>query len=182
MNIAIMFIRGFQTNLDHRRHTYTKDIQGKYTLINKAGAYEIKDMKIKAIPTFHDSSGGKERGRNLVSMIKADNMALVHLGDLGHSLDATLLKEIGKVDILLLPVGGFFTIDALVATEVMNAIKPIITIPMHYKTEKCGFPIAPVEDFTKGKKNVRMLKHFDMAIEKETLPKETEIIVLEHSL
>jgi L-ascorbate metabolism protein UlaG (beta-lactamase superfamily) len=170
------------TSHDHEDHNYTKDIQGKYTLINKAGAYEIKDVKIKAIPTFHDSSEGKERGHNLVSMIKADNMALVHLGDLGHSLDATLLKEIGKVDILLLPVGGFFTIDALVATEVMNAIKPIITIPMHYKTEKCGFPIAPVEDFTKGKKNVRMLYHFDVSIEKETLPKETEIIVLEHSL
>jgi L-ascorbate metabolism protein UlaG (beta-lactamase superfamily) len=170
------------TSHDHEDHNYTGDIQGKYTLINKAGAYEIKDVKIKAIPTFHDPSEGKERGRNLVSMIKADNLALVHLGDLGHNLDATLLKEIGKVDILFLPVGGFFTIDALVATEVMNAIKPIITIPMHYKTEKCDFPIAPVEDFTKGKKNVRMLYHFDVSIEKETLPKEAEIIILEYSL
>jgi L-ascorbate metabolism protein UlaG (beta-lactamase superfamily) len=170
------------TSHDHEDHNDTKDIQGKYVLINKAGDYEIKDLKIKAISTFHDPSEGKERGHNLISAIKADNMVLAHLGDLGHSLDTALLKEIGKVDILLLPVGGLFTIDAAVATEVMNAIKPIITIPMHYKTEKCGFPIDPVEDFTKGKKNVRMLNAFDVSIERETLPKEAEIIVLEHSL
>jgi L-ascorbate metabolism protein UlaG (beta-lactamase superfamily) len=170
------------TSHDHADHNFTKTIQGKYDLINKAGTYEIKDVKIKAIPSFHDPSEGKERGRNLISIIKADNMVLVHLGDPGHSLDAVTLKEIGKVDILLLPVGGFFTIDAAEATKVMNDIKPIITIPMHYKTEKCGFPIAPVEDFTKGKKSVRILKQFYVFIDKETLPKDPEIIVLEHSL
>lgn len=170
------------TSHDHEDHNYTKDIQGKYVLIKDAGAYAIKDVKIKMIPAFHDPSKGKERGNNLISVIKVDNMALAHLGDLGHSLDNTLLKEIGKVDLLLLPVGGLFTIDAAEATEVMNAIQPIITIPMHYKTEKCGFPIAPVEDFIKGKKNVRVLNDFDISISKANLPKENEIIVLEHSL
>jgi len=170
------------TSHDHEDHNDTKDIQGKYVLINKAGTYDIKDVRIKTISTFHDPSEGKERGINLISTIRADNMVLAHLGDLGHSLDTPLLKEIGKVDILLLPVGGLFTIDAAVATEVMNAIKPIITIPMHYKTEKCVFPIDPVEDFTMGKKNVRVLNNFEVSISKATLPKEPEIIVLEHSL
>jgi L-ascorbate metabolism protein UlaG (beta-lactamase superfamily) len=170
------------TSHDHADHNYTKDIQGKYTLINKAGTYEIKDVKIKTIPSFHDSSGGKEKGHNLISMIKTDNMVLVHLGDLGHTLDAAMLKDIGKVDILLIPVGGFFTINAAVATKVMNDIQPIITIPMHYKNMKCSFPIAPVEDFTKNKKNVRLVKQCDLTITKKTLPIEPEIIVLEHSL
>ncbi|MDQ5986732.1 MAG: hypothetical protein CSYNP_02463 [Syntrophus sp. SKADARSKE-3] len=170
------------TSHDHADHNCTKEIQGRYTLINKAGAFEIKDVKIKTIPSFHDSSGGKERGRNLISMIKTDNMDLVHLGDLGHALDPAILKEIGKVDILLIPVGGFFTIDAAVATKVMNDIKPNITIPMHYKTTKCSFPITPVEDFTKDKMNVRIMKQYDVTITKETLPNKPEIIVLDHSL
>jgi len=170
------------TSHDHEDHNYTKDIQGKYVLIKNAGTHEIKDVKIKTISTFHDASKGKERGNNLISVIKADNMILVHLGDLGHSLDTAIVKEIGKVDILLLPVGGLFTIDAAVAAEIMNAIKPIITIPMHYKTEKCGFPIDPVEDFVKGRKNVRVLNKFDVSVSKATLPKEAEIIILKHSL
>jgi L-ascorbate metabolism protein UlaG (beta-lactamase superfamily) len=170
------------TSHDHEDHNYTKDIQAKYVLIKDAGIYEIKDIKIKTISAFHDPSKGKERGNNLISVIKADNMVLAHLGDLGHGLDNTLLKEIGKVDILFLPVGGLFTIDAAAAAEIMNAIQPIITIPMHYKTEKCGFPIASVEDFIKGKKNVRVLNNCDVSVSKATLPQENEIIVLEHSL
>jgi L-ascorbate metabolism protein UlaG (beta-lactamase superfamily) len=88
----------------------------------------------------------------------------------------------GKVDILLLPVGGFFTIDADTSGQVMNAVKPSITIPMHYKTEKCGFPIAPVDDFTQGRKNVHVLKESGLVVQKTSLPKEPEIIVLAHAL
>ncbi len=170
------------TSHDHEDHNYTKDIPGEYALIKEAGTYEIKDLKIKTIATFHDPSEGKERGDNLVSIIKADNMVLVHLGDLGHNLNNALLKEIGKVDILLLPVGGLFTIDAAEATELMNVVKPVITIPMHYKTQKCGFPIAPPEDFINGKNNIRKLDHSDVSIDRATLPPEAEIIVLEPSL
>ena len=170
------------TSHQHADHNYTKDIQGEYVLIHQSGSYEIKDVNIKTISTFHDSSKGKERGVNLISVIKADSMVVAHLGDLGHDLDHDLSKQMEKVDILLLPVGGLFTIDARVATTVMNAIHPSMAIPMHYKTEKCGFPIAPLEDFTNGKANVRMLKSFEMSIDKGTLPKETEVIVLDHSL
>lgn len=170
------------TSHDHADHNYIKDIPGKYNHVNKAGAYEIKDVKIKAIPSFHDSIGGKKGGNNLILAITADGLNLVHMGDIGHSLDAELLKKIGKVDILLLPVGGFFTVDAAMAQKIMNDIKPSITVPMHYKTEKCNFPITPVEDFTKNQSNVRVLKESDIIIKKDTLPKEPEIIVLQHAL
>jgi len=170
------------TSHDHADHNYTKDIQGKYNLIQEAGAYEIRDVKIETIPTFHDESGGKERGKNLISVIHTDGMILVHLGDLGHRVDLDILNKIGKIDILLIPVGGFFTIDAGTAAEVMDGIKPVMTIPMHFKTEKCGFPIAPVADFTKGRPNVRVLKESAISVSRESLPKTAEIVVLAHAL
>jgi L-ascorbate metabolism protein UlaG (beta-lactamase superfamily) len=170
------------TSHDHADHNYTKDIKGKYNHISIAGDHEIKGIKIKAIPCFHDSLGGKKGGSNLIFVITADGLNLVHMGDIGHSLDPELLKKIGKVDILLLPVGGFFTIDAAMAQKIMNDIKPSITVPMHYKTQKCNFPIAPVEDFTKNQTNISMLKESSVVIKKETLPKEPEIIVLQHAL
>ena len=170
------------TSHDHADHNYTKDIRGKYNHVSKAGDHEIKDIKIKAIPCFHDSLSGKKGGSNLIFVITADGLNLVHMGDIGHSLDSELLKKIGKVDILLLPVGGFFTIDAAMAQKIMNDIKPGVTVPMHYKTKKCNFPIAPVEDFTKNQANVRILKESSVVIKKETLPKEPEIIVLQHAL
>ncbi|MGA2525431.1 MAG: MBL fold metallo-hydrolase [Smithellaceae bacterium] len=170
------------TSHDHADHNYTKDIKGKYNHISKAGDHKIKDIKIKAIPCFHDSLGGKKGGSNLIFVITADGLNLVHMGDIGHSLDQELLKKIGKVDILLLPVGGFFTVDAVMAQKIMNDIKPSITVPMHYKTEKCNFPITPVENFTKNQANVRILKESSVVIKKETLPKEPEIIILQHAL
>jgi L-ascorbate metabolism protein UlaG (beta-lactamase superfamily) len=170
------------TSHDHADHSYIKDISGKYNHVSKAGDYEIKNIKIKAIPCFHDSLGGKKGGSNLIFVITADDLNLVHMGDIGHGLDSELLKKIGKVDILLLPVGGFFTVDAAMAEKIMNDIKPSVTVPMHYKTAKCNFPITPVDDFTKNKKNVRMLKESSVVIKKETLPKEPEIIVLQYAL
>jgi L-ascorbate metabolism protein UlaG (beta-lactamase superfamily) len=170
------------TSHDHPDHNYIKDIQGKYKHISKAGDYEIKDIKIKAIPCFHDSVGGKKGGSNLIFVITADGLNLVHMGDIGHPLDQEMLKKIGKVDILLLPVGGYFTIDALQAAKLMNTLQPSITIPMHYKTDKCGFPITPVEEFTKNQNNVRVLKESEIEIKKDTLPKKSEIIVLQHDL
>ena len=170
------------TSHDHADHNYTKDIRGNYNHISKVGDHEIKDIKIKAIPCFHDSLGGKKGGSNLIFVITADGLNLVHMGDIGHSLDPELLKKIGKADILLLPVGGFFTIDAAMAQKIMNDIKPGVTVPMHYKTQKCNFPIAPVEDFTKNQANVHVLKEASFVIKKETLPPEPEIIVLHHAL
>jgi len=170
------------TSHDHDDHNYTKDIKGKFTQIKKEGSYDIKGIKIRAIPSFHDPSRGKERGENLIFVIHADGFVVTHMGDLGHVLDKGVIKELGKVDILFLPVGGFYTIDAQEATKVMNDIAPSVTIPMHFKTEKCNFPITPYEEFTKGKKGVQIMGSSEMEITKETLPKTPQIIVLQHAL
>jgi len=82
----------------------------------------------------------------------------------------------------LIPVGGFFTIDSNEATRIAGQIKPKILIPMHYKTEKCGFPIAAVEDFLKGKTNIKRPKVSEVTYDKTSLPQQMEIVVLEHAL
>jgi len=170
------------TSHDHADHNYIKSIPGKYTHINKAGEHDAYGIKIKGIPTFHDNSSGKERGNNLIFVINADGLSVVHAGDIGHALDADALKNIGKPDILLLPVGGFFTIDVGEAVKMMSELKPAITIPMHYKTDKCNFPIVPVEKFTKNQFGVHVLEKAEIEITKDSLPEKPEIIVLQHAL
>lgn len=171
----------------HADHGHTAGLPGKPEAVDGLdlsadGPRAIKDVTLSAVHTFHDPNQGKERGENAVILLKADGLTLAHLGDLGHTLDPVLAHEICPVDILLIPVGGHFTIDAAQATEVMNALRPKITIPMHFKTDRVDFPIAPVEGFLAGKRNVRRPGGSTLSVEKGTLPAQAEIVVLEPSL
>jgi L-ascorbate metabolism protein UlaG (beta-lactamase superfamily) len=170
------------TSHEHGDHSYVGDIKGSFTRVEKEGSYAIAGVKVTAIPCFHDSSKGKDRGKNLIFVIEADGLKLAHVGDLGHTLSPDILQKLGSVDVLLLPVGGFYTIDAKEATEVMNAVKPKLTVPMHYRTEKCAFPITGVDEFTKGKKGVKVMDATELDVGKESLPKDAEIVVLNHAL
>jgi len=170
------------TSHDHADHNYTKDLPGTPQVVKGSGSKTIKGISIKGISTYHDPSKGSERGANTIFTFKINNIQLCHLGDLGHLLSDKELAEIGPVDILMIPVGGVFTIDPIEATRVAEQIKPKILIPMHFKTEKCGFPIATVEDFLKGKKNAKRPKASEATFDKATLPQQMEIVVLEHAL
>jgi L-ascorbate metabolism protein UlaG (beta-lactamase superfamily) len=170
------------TSHDHADHNYTQDLPGDPQIVKGSGSKTIKGISIKGIPTYHDPSKGSERGSNTIFTLKIDHIQLCHLGDLGHLLSDKELAEIGPVDILLIPVGGFYTIDPKEATQVAEQIKPKILIPMHFKTAKCGFPIAPVEDFLKGKGNTKRPKASEVTFDKASLPRQTEIVVLEHAL
>lgn len=170
------------TSHDHADHNYTKDLPGAPQIVKGSGSKTVKGISMKGISTYHDPSKGSERGANTIFTLKMDNIQLCHLGDLGHLLSDKELLEIGPVDILLIPVGGFFTIDPKEATRVAEQIKPKILIPMHFKTEKCGFPIAPVEDFLKGKTNIKRPKVSEATFDKATLPQQMDIVVLENAL
>ena len=170
------------TSHDHADHNYTQDLPGTPQVVKGSGSKTIKGISMKGISTYHDPSKGSERGSNTIFTLKMDNIQLCHLGDLGHLLSDKELAEIGPVDILLIPVGGFFTIDPKEATRVAEQIKPKILIPMHFKTQKCEFPIAPVEDFLKGKTNTKRPKASEASFDKATLPQQMEIVVLEHAL
>jgi len=162
---------------EHADHNHTAPFKNA-TIVKDSAAYG--DINFIAIKTKHDERGGAARGDNRIFIIEAEGMRLCHLGDLGHILTEDLLKQIGKVDILMLPVGGFFTIDADAATRIYNAIDAPITIPMHYKTSKCGFDIAPVSEFLEKKSHVKKLDADEFEIAKDQLPSEPEIIILKH--
>jgi L-ascorbate metabolism protein UlaG (beta-lactamase superfamily) len=97
---------------------------------------------------------------------------------LGHLLKQDQLKSIGAIDVLLIPVGGIYTIDANAATTIMDSLAPKICIPMHYKTPKLAFDLAPVTDFTNNKKNVKNISTSEIELHKNSLPKASEIWVL----
>lgn len=95
----------------------------------------FRDVKIRAVPTFHDNAGGLEKGKNVVFVVEINGLRIVHLGDLGHTLTEAQIKRIGEVDVLLIPVGGVYTINGLDGQTVVEQLKPKrVIIPMHYGT------------------------------------------------
>ncbi|OGN93824.1 MAG: hypothetical protein A2Z75_01130 [Chloroflexi bacterium RBG_13_50_10] len=151
-------------------------------MVKGSGKTTVKGIQFKGVATSHDDSHSRERGPNTVFCFTIDDIKLCHLGDLGHVLSPGQVTEIGAVDVLFVPVGGFFTIDASVACQVCDQLKPKITIPMHFKTLKCAYPIADVEDFLKGKKNVRKMANSEIEFEREKLPTANEIVLLRPAL
>lgn len=135
----------------HHDHDAVENVTGFPQIIDYAGVHTFApDVRVTGIMADHDDAGGTKRGKTLLFLLEAEKLRLAHLGDLGCLLDADQLEALGQVDILLLPVGGFFTIDARQAAEVIDQLDPRIIIPMHYKT-KCNadWPIAPVDEFLK---------------------------------
>jgi len=166
----------------HGDHDNVAAVMGKPEVVDAPGTSKVKGMEFKGVPTYHDEARGKQRGENIIFCFTMDGMRICHLGDLGHELDSGQLEAIGAVDILLCPVGGFYTIDAGVAARVCERIAPRVVVPMHYKTKKCGYPIVGVEDFLEGRKNVRRIGGSEMAIKKDQLPAATETVILEPAL
>ncbi|MFN4133790.1 MAG: MBL fold metallo-hydrolase [Candidatus Hadarchaeales archaeon] len=148
------------------------------TIVDKAGKRDIQGVKVEAIESFHDSAGGKLRGKNLIFLCEIDRLTICHLGDLGHVPTEAQLKKMKNVDVLLLPVGGVYTIDASEATLTMEKVNPKITIPMHYKIPGLNIDIAGVEPFLKGKNNVKKIGKAEVDILKSKLPSTPEIWVL----
>jgi len=167
---------------DHDDHSNVSTVQRKPEVVKGSGKKTAKNIQFKGIATYHDDSQGTQRGPNTVFCFTMDDIKLCHLGDLGHVLSPGQVTEIGAVDILFVPVGGFFTIDAPVASQVCDQLKPKIVIPMHFKTPKCAYPIAGVEDFLKGKKNVKKAGASEIEFEREKLPTAIEIVLLQPAL
>lgn len=162
----------------HDDHNGISEVLGNPKVFKDTGIFTYEDINITGISSYHDSQKGTARGENVIYVIDTDSLRIAHLGDLGHILSESDLMQLGKIDVLLIPVGGYFTINSKVATDVMNSIKPSITIPMHYKTKDVDFPIAKFNEFVKDKKNVKIINSSEVEITKETLPKTPEVWVL----
>lgn len=163
---------------DHNNHAAVSEEAIKIT---GPGEYEVKGVQIVGVSTYHDTQQGAERGKNTVYNLIIEGLKIVHLGDLGHKLTEDQVQEIGDTDILLIPVGGVYTIDAKVATEVVSQLEPRIIIPMHYALPGLKYELAPVEDFLKemGKENIEPQPK--LSITKDKLPEEPQVVVLQKS-
>ena len=165
---------------DHADHNYVQGLTGDPQVIKGSGS--INNIEIKGIKTFHDETGGSERGTNVVFIMKVDGINICFCGDLGHQLTDEQINKAGKIDILLVPVGGFFTLDAEGASKLVDAVKPKLIIPMHYKTSKCGFPISDTEPFLSLMKDVKKLDKSEIEISSDQLPETgPETLVLTHA-
>ena len=119
--------------------------------------YTAPEVKITAIPSVHDDADGAKRGLNLIMKIEMEGLNLVHLGDQGAPLTAEQIQTIGKADILMIPIGGFYTIDAKTAYDAVQAVRPRMVIPMHYKTAvNADWPVTDEKPFLRlmGAENV----------------------------
>lgn len=166
---------------DHHDHNNVKGVKGSPFMIDGPGEYEIKGVFVQGIPSFHDDAQGKERGANTIYAIEAEGMRLCHLGDFGQKeLTDEQLEKIGHVDILMIPVGGNYTIASSEATKIVGQIEPKIVVPMHYELPKLSVKLEGVDKFLKamGKTGVTPQDKFTVKI--STLPKDKdmEIVVL----
>lgn len=168
---------------DHNDHNAVTAVEGAPFVIAGPGEYEVKGVGIVGIGVFHDDERGAKRGKNTIYRIELDGTSIVHLGDLGHALSDDQVDSLNGVDVLLVPVGGVYTIDAKIARQVVGAIEPSIVIPMHYNREgldqKTFGALAPVSSFLKeiGKEGVSPVSK--LAISKDKLPEELQVVVLE---
>lgn len=140
---------------DHARHNNAEAVSGSAAdttpfVIIGPGEYEVKDMFVTGVSTFHDMVEGKEKGLNTMYRITAGGMHLVHLGDLKHALEEKHMEEFHDIDVLFVPIGGGGALTAKQAAEVVNQLEPRIIIPMHYKSGDIGKDLDGMEPFIKA--------------------------------
>lgn len=133
----------------HGDHSYTAKVSGQPMILTQPGTtFLTPDVTVSSVSAYHDDAEGTKRGNTLLTVIEMDGLRIAHLGDLGSPLDQDQAAFLKDVDILLVPVGGYYTIDARQAAEIVRAIRPKVVIPMHYKTRyNAGWPISTVDPF-----------------------------------
>ena len=164
---------------DHYDHNDAKSLRGDPYIINSAGEYDVKGVAVQGVESYHDDKKGKERGINIIYRIEVDDVSVSHLGDLGHSLDDKQLDVLVGTDILLIPVGNKYTINAKKAVEVIAQIEPRIVIPMHYQMP--GLTIEGLDSVDKFIKElgIKPTEEDKLRISKKDLPAEDmELVIL----
>lgn len=138
------------TSHGHGDHNYVESIQGKPTVLNRAGLFTFDDLVVRAVKTYHDPENGALRGDNLIFIFESDGLKIAHLGDLGHEPDLKQYAALEGVDVLLIPIGGYYTIDTPTALKIVERLQPKVTIPMHFNTEVMNFPITDETQFVEA--------------------------------
>lgn len=165
----------------HGDHNFAEGVTGQHLTVTTPGEYEVKDVYVEGIPTFHDDKRGSERGENIMFQISMDGLNLLHMGDLGHELSQETLEKLVEIDVLMIPVGGTYTIDAQTAVKVISSVEPGLVIPMHYQTDglKLSEKLAPLKKFL-DEMGIDKVKEVDKlkVSAKSDIPEETEVVVV----
>ena len=161
---------------DHYDHNSVKSVEKEGSkVITDTRKRNISNVEIKGIESFHDECCGEKRGSNIIHKFTMEDITFCHMGDLGHDLDEDTVQKIGDVDILFIPIGGTFTLDAKQAWRIIKKVKPRIAVPMHYKIGGLSLPITGIEPFLEESKYEILKVGNEIDIEKEDLPEEPEI-------
>ncbi|MFH1827300.1 MAG: MBL fold metallo-hydrolase [bacterium] len=168
---------------NHKDHNQTKNIKGEPLILDWPGEFEKKEVRIFGYKTYHDKKKGEERGENILYKFESEGISILHCGDLGEIPDQSLIDSIGDIDILLVPVGGFYTIDADDAKEICLKIEPSVIIPMHYGdarlNQKTFEKLAPVDEFLKKIGAEKKEPVEELKVNKEELiEEESKVIVM----
>lgn len=166
----------------HFDHNNVKALAGNPDIIDKEGIYELSGVEIKGIKSYHDDQNGRLRGENIIYKFRMDGLDICHLGDLGEACSAELLEMLLPVNILLIPVGGTYTLDGSLAKEYVDRIMPEIVIPMHYKTRSLSLDIDKADNFLDlfDDDEVEITDRNTLEFSREDLTEEkTKIIVME---
>jgi L-ascorbate metabolism protein UlaG (beta-lactamase superfamily) len=166
---------------DHQGHNNATGVGGNPRVVRGPGEYEISDVLITGVASYHDNERGKQLGRNTIYVIHMDDLVICHLGDLGHTLQEEQMEEVADADVLFVPIGGQHTINAAAAAEVISQVEPRVVIPMHY---------APAEDDASNALNkfcremgVELVQgQPKLNVTRTTLPAETQVVILEARL
>ena len=161
---------------DHYDHNSVKSVEKEdCKIITDTRKRNITNVEIKGIESFHDECRGDKRGNNIIYKFTMEDITFCHMGDLGHDLDEDTVQKIGDVDILFIPIGGTFTLDAKQAWRIIKKVKPRIAVPMHYKIGGLSLPITGIEPFLEESKYEILKVGNEIDIEKEDLPEEPEV-------
>lgn len=151
---------------DHFDHNHVQSLNGHFETIVSAGSFHVNNLKITATQSFHDPEQGALRGKNLLFRIDGEGLSIAHIGDLGHMPNDHQREVLSDLDVLLLPVGGYFTIDTAQAEQLIRDLKPRVAIAMHYKTPAIAdWPISTEEQFERDTNAVRMPQEIEITHE-----------------
>jgi L-ascorbate metabolism protein UlaG (beta-lactamase superfamily) len=171
---------------EHGDHTNVAMAKGKPSVVRgladgdwrKIVKQPVGQVSVSSVPTYHDDTEGSQRGRNTVFILETEGLRVVHLADLGHLLDQSQVTAIGHPDVVMIPVGGHYTIDAAQAKQVLDQLQPKVVIPMHYKTEvNAGWPIGDLNGFLGVIGETKNVGH-TITVDRAKLPKTREVWVM----
>ena len=163
---------------DHFDHNHVQSLRGEFVVLRESGSYDVRGVRITAVPSFHDKKRGALRGRNLIFRIEGEGLTIVHLGDLGHMPDEAQLRSISGADVLLIPIGGTYTIDTPEAEELIRLAQPKHAVAMHFRTPDYDFNASTCAAFERDMGAARMPR--EVEITPETLSSLPETMILSY--